>query len=196
MSHWRSYKLPTEKELWLEGLPNYSSRDLWTVFEGVNEDGESEVDFHILRVMIEDDEVFQLENPPTHDTVDMMYYYTDESGTDQIIYTDGRERRFTKEGDNVLTYMLMDDDISEGLERNSEGFNKPPSTYSHVKVYVETKEQTGWKTLVASGIKKKIPLFTMSIEEMDDFRKRHRLYEEMLKKQPNVNISLFDFLDI
>ena len=148
-------------------------------------------------IILRMDDGFQFEDPPTKKPGTMIYFYTKLDGTERIIYTDGRERRFTSKGakgkDCHLTHVLME--ASEGIERFTQRGYTVPSTYTHVRVYVverdnKTLDEIGWKTLCSNRIKKVVPVFTMSDKESYEFGKKYEAYEE------NSGKTLFEHMAI
>ena len=186
-----------EKPIWdISGNPNYTCNDLWSVYEGLDANQEMNVDHHILRV----EDGFQTEMPPTNETVNMIYWYITKNGQQRILYTDGREKRFNLKQE--CKWHAKDMKVCEGIDRCLKmGYESPPPTYTHVRVYdlerdSETLEVYGWRTLIAENIKKILPVFTLSDTEMDRIWMRRQFYKDMVTKHPNININLFDFIDI
>tara|TARA_B100000902_G_scaffold399941_2_gene473821 strand:+ start:989 stop:1651 length:663 start_codon:yes stop_codon:yes gene_type:complete len=157
-----------------DGNPLYTKEDLWPVYEGCYMTGpypdgkpHYEVKYHILHFNDE----FQPDTPPTKSKQMMIYFYEGPDGEQDIMYTCGEERRFNQDTD-LETGRVEFKDIN-GISRFTQrGINGPPSHYSHVRVCrCDHFDWTrgGWVTLVATGIKKIIPQFTMSVKEIEEF---------------------------
>ena len=199
------YKID-EKPLWdKDGNPVYTYDDLYPVYEGSHTDSDGntqyDVNYHILP-RDSDCPEFHWTSPPTKKPASMFYFYEDpEDGTQSILYTTGEEQRFDLDPVPAVDVVEFGDvnDIKRFTQR---GYSAPPSHYSHVRVLnmVSNVYKYKWITLVPAGIKKRIPAFTMSNKEIEEFIKKWMSYDkdpdQIIYNQYPSGKNLFEHMGI
>tara|TARA_A100001015_G_C14711105_1_gene602081 strand:- start:45 stop:692 length:648 start_codon:yes stop_codon:yes gene_type:complete len=183
-----------EKPLWdKDGKPLFTKDDLWSVYEGCYTDPDGVphyiVKHHILHF---NDDGFQSDPPPTKSPQSMIYFYEGPDGEQDIMIGTGVERRFNQNKDLEAGKVEFKD--MNGISRFTQrGINGPPRYYSHVivcKMDLRDITNDGWVTLVATGIKKIIPQFTMSNKEIYEFERKWINYDK------NSGKTLFEHMEI